>query len=101
MGDWLVDVGLSSPLLASLQEGHAVSLCASVRTGAHVHEAGLETFAGARRNGHALRAARAWACAVREKARLPLYSTSWDNVASQGVAAKLGARLIGTDFHIT
>lgn len=101
MENWLVDVGHSEPLLASLEEGNAVSICASVRISDLVHEAGLETIPAARKQGRAVQVVAAWADAVRSEKCLPLYSTSWDNLASQAVAAKLGARLYGTDFHIT
>ena len=38
---------------------------------------------------------------VRRRGLLPLYSTSWDNVASQGVARRLQLPLVGVDFHLT
>ena len=47
---------------------------------------------------HAAAVVAAWAAAVRASGRLPLYSTSWDNVASQGVARKLGLVLYGADL---
>ena len=42
----------------------------------------------------------AWAHAIRAEGRTPLYSTSWDNAASQGVARKLGLVIYGTDFSL-
>ena len=42
----------------------------------------------------------AWALAVRKEGRIPLYSTSWDNLASRSVARKLDLILYGTDFSI-
>lgn len=95
------DVGVSDPSIAVLENGHAVCVCTSVRIGALAYEAGLETDPNARRKGYAVIAAAAWAHTVRARGRLPLYSTSWENAASQGVAASLGAALYGTDFHIT
>jgi hypothetical protein len=35
------------------------------------------------------------------KALAPLYSTSWENTASQSLAKKLRLSLYGVDFHVT
>jgi hypothetical protein len=32
--------------------------------------------------------------------QVPLYSTSWENLASQGVARRLGLQLYGVDLSI-
>ena len=50
--------------------------------------------------GFASAAVAAWAAALRERGRLPLYSTSWENLASQGVARKLGMVAYGEDWEI-
>jgi hypothetical protein len=42
-----------------------------------------------------------WARAVRAQGATPFYSTSWDNLASQRVADRLGFLPVGVDFHIT
>lgn len=99
--DWLDDVPHRQPFLAVVENGRALSLCASVRISAHAHEAGVETLAALRGRGHAVNAVSAWAEAVRARGALALYSTSWDNQASQRVAAKLGLSLYGVDFHVT
>jgi len=57
----------------------------------------LEAFRG---RGHASRVVAAWAIAVRETGRVPLYSTSWGNLASQGVARRLGLGLFGVDLSL-
>ena len=98
---WLGDVAQCQPMLVVLADGHAVSICASVRIGAAAHEAGLETAAAFRRCGYAIHAATAWAIAVRALGRIPLYSTSWQNAASQAVAHRLGLLRYGIDLHIT
>ncbi len=99
--DWLGDVQDCQPFAAVLQDGHAVSLCASVRTTALADEAGVETHPEFRGHGLAGEATAAWAAAVRNLGRTPLYSTSWDNDASRAVAAKLGLVQFGSDLHIT
>ena len=99
--DWLPDVPLAQPFMALIEDGEAVSICASVRISPAVHCAGVETHPDHRRKGHALDVVAAWAQAVRSGGAVPFYSTSWDNIASQGVARRLGFRLAGVDFNVT
>lgn len=101
LSPWLPDVRLSQPLFVVTCDGHAVSVCGSVRQTHEAYEAGVETAAAYRRRGFAVPAVAAWACAVREIDRVPLYSTSWQNTASQAVARKLGLIQFGNDLHIT
>jgi hypothetical protein len=99
--DWIPDVPHRRPFMAMLENARAVSVCASVRITDEAHEAGVETLPAYRRRGHALRVVSGWAAAVRKLGAVPFYSTSWDNVASQSLAARLGLPLFGVDFHIT
>ena len=99
--DWLADVGRCNPLLALVHEGRVVSLCASVRITPAIHEAGMETLPAERGRGFAGAVVGGWARAVRELGAEPLYSTSWENTASQAVARKLGLLPFGADFHLT
>lgn len=99
--DWRADLATCQPCVVVVRENRAVSLCCSARTSAFAAEAGVETLAAFRGRGYAAEAVEGWAAAVRETRRTPLYSTSWDNVASQGVADKLRLTMYGTDFHIT
>jgi hypothetical protein len=99
--DWLADIGYRQPFCAVVEGNRAVSICASVRITDAVHEAGVETLAGHRRRGHAARAVAGWALPVRSLGATPFYSTSWDNEASQRVAARLHLFPIGEDFHVT
>jgi hypothetical protein len=99
--DWVADVPHRRPFMAVVEAGRAVSICASVRISPKVHCAGVETLASRRRLGHGARAVSAWAAAVRGLGAMACYSTSWDNTASRAMAERLGARLIGVDFHLT
>ena len=98
---WLPDVPHRRPFLAAIEGGRAVSVCASVRITPAAHAAGVETLAAFRGRGHARAVVAAWARAVRGLGALPLYSTSWENMASRAVAARLGMTMFGVDFHVT
>ena len=101
LAPWLPDVRLSQPLFVVTCDGDAVSVCGSVRRTSEAYEAGVETAVAYRGRGFAAPAIAAWAAAVREIGRVPLYSTSWKNTASQAVARKLGLIQFGNDLHIT
>ena len=98
---WLEDIGKSEPLIAVVRGGRAVSVCGSVRITPEAHEAGVETSAAARGHGFAVAVVAAWAGAVRELGAEPLYSTSWENNASQSVARKLGLIPYASDYWLT
>lgn len=89
------------PCRAVRVDGEAVSVCFSSRNGLEAAEAGVNTVEAFRGRGYAPSVVAAWARAVRESNRIPLYSTSWDNLASQAVARKLGLVLYGADLSIT
>lgn len=101
MKDWIGDVATGQPFVAVVSHGQAVSICCSVRTTSAADEAGVETAVEFRGRGHAVDAVAAWGRAVRELGRTPLYSTSWGNLASQAVAAKVGLIRFGSDLHLT
>jgi len=88
------------PFVAAIESSQAVSICRSVRITKEVHEAGVETLPGYRGKGLAVDVTAHWARLVRAKGAIPLYSTSWENTASQSVARKLGLRMFGTDLSI-
>jgi RimJ/RimL family protein N-acetyltransferase len=75
--------------------GEVVAVCHSARLGPAAAEAGVETAEEFRQRGYAAAATAAWVRAVRASGRDAFYSTDWENVASQGVARKLGLQLLG------
>lgn len=91
------DVG---PVTATLDQGRGVTICFCSRIPGQATEAGLETLAEFRGKGYATAAVIAWAAAVRKRGCLPLYSTSWDNLASQAIARKLGMVFYGEDWSL-
>ncbi len=95
------ELNSSQPYLAIIEDSQAVSICRSVRVSSRAHEAGVDTRVGYRRRGYATSVVTAWALAVRALNCIPLYSTSWDNVASQSVARRLGLVQYGVDYHVT
>lgn len=89
------------PFVALVGGGRAVSVCRSVRITHEAHEAGVETLPDFRGRGYAEVVTAAWARRVRVVGAIPLYSTSWENKASQAVARKLRLKCYGADFEIT
>ena len=94
------DLPWRQPCLAIVVGGRLASLCFSARNTPIAAEAGVETGQEFRGRGYAPAVVAAWARAVRDEGRIPLYSTSWDNLASRSVARKLGLVLYGTDLSI-
>ena len=90
----------TGPLTAAVVAGNAVSICYCSRLTSSAAEAGVETVEFARGQGYASAAVTAWAKAVRSQGLIPLYSTSWENLASQGVARKLRMQFYGEDWSL-
>ena len=97
--DWIDELDHIQPCMGGLEERRIVSICCSVRKSSKAEEAGVETLVSYRGRGYAARVVVSWAQAVREKGRIPFYSTSWDNRASQRIAQKLGLISFGADFN--
>ena len=90
----------ASPVMAVCADGHPVSVCGCARRSGVAAEAGLETAPAFRGRGGAPRVTAAWAGAVWDSGRTPLYSTSWANTSSLAVARKLGLKIYATDWSI-
>jgi hypothetical protein len=98
---WLLrELPTWQPCASVLLDGHAVSICRSVRMTAEAHEGGVETAPEWRGCGFAKLAVAHWARAVAARSRAPFYSTSWGNSASQALARSLGFVQFGVDFEI-
>ncbi len=97
--DLIADISAEQPFVAFIRENRAVSVCRSVRITPEAHEAGLETLPDFRGKGYAKDVVAEWAFLVRSAGAIPLYSTSWENVASQAVARKLQLKYYGADFQ--
>ncbi|HEX8249584.1 MAG TPA: GNAT family N-acetyltransferase [Pyrinomonadaceae bacterium] len=88
------------PFIALIEENRAVSICRSARITGKAHEAGVETLPDFRGKGYAKEVAAEWARRVQSAGAIPMYSTSWENKASQAVARKLRLNCYGADFHL-
>lgn len=88
------------PFVALVKGNRAVSVCRSARITPQAHEAGVETLPEFRGNGYAKTVVLEWARLVRKTGAIPLYSTSWENAASQAVARKLGLKCYGVTFEV-
>lgn len=87
-------------MMAAVEDGRPAALCASVHASAAFHQAGVETAPAWRGRGLAGRAVSARAERVRALGAEPLYGTTFDNLASQTVARRLGLALIGSEFSV-
>ncbi len=88
------------PAAVTVVDGLAVAICCCVRVPGRATEAGVETAAAYRGKGYAPAAVAFWAAAVRQVGIIPFYDTSWENLASQRVAQKLGMVQYGEDWSI-
>jgi hypothetical protein len=99
---WLADeFDAIAPVAIASEHGQPTAICHSPRGQTeHAVEAGVETRPAFRGRGFATAAVACWGRAVQRSGRLALYSTSWENAASQRIARRLGARLYGESWHL-
>ncbi|MEO2204567.1 GNAT family N-acetyltransferase [Paenibacillus pabuli] len=90
-----------APVVAYVIENSAVAVCCSARISVLGAEASLYTMPAYRGYGYGVEVVKCWQYHVQEGGRIPLYSTSWDNLSSQQVARKLGLFQYGMDFSVT
>jgi len=89
-----------TPVVVVIEDGVAIAASYTVRSTPQVAEVGVYTLDAYRGYGYAVETVRVWANAIRAIGKIPLYSTSWDNIASQSVAKKLGAVQYAVAFSI-
>jgi ribosomal protein S18 acetylase RimI-like enzyme len=99
--DFVAELPDWQPFVALARNNRAASVCRSARITPEAHEAGVETSPDFRGKGFAQIVTAEWARLVRAAGAMPLYSTGWENVASQTVARKLNLRCYGADFHVS
>ncbi len=100
LDEWRPDVGAGRPMAAMVVNGRSVSVCASVIASVTVHCAGVETLPQFRGRGLGRKAVASWARAVQAGGATPVYGTTFDNLASQGLASRLNLSLVGSEFSI-
>lgn len=91
----------SNPItVVRADNGEVASVCYSARSTSAAAEAGVETVAECRRHGYGSMAVMAWAVALRQSGRVPLYSTAWEDIASRALASRLGLICCAEDLHM-
>ncbi|WP_260867142.1 GNAT family N-acetyltransferase [Paenibacillus sp. Y412MC10] len=95
------DFEYKQPCFVIMDEGIPVSICCSARQTSKADEASVFTHENYRGRGYGIEVSNAWAAEVQKQGRIALYSTSWDNFASQSVAKKLKLIQYGTDIHMS
>lgn len=89
-----------APVIAVVEDGYPVSVCFCARRSDTAAEAGVETAEAYRGRGYGSRVTAAWALAVRNSGRVPLYSTTWSNKASLAVARKLNLMMYANSWAL-
>lgn len=83
-----------------MKDNKPISICCSARQTEEAAEASVFTNENYRGKGYGIEVTNAWAAEIQRQGRVALYSTSWDNFASQALARKLDLIQFGTDIHM-
>lgn len=89
-----------NPIAVMVADDCAVAACFCSRKTPYLAEAGVYTIDDYRKQGFAKAVVQSWAYAVQAIGLRAVYSTSWDNIASQRIASSVGAVQYGVDFSI-
>lgn len=92
--------GRLGPWAIAMDGPRVVAVCHTPRGDHRAAEAGVWTHPDARRRGHAAAVTAAWAATARTDHGVLFYSTSGHNLASQGVARRLGLRPLGWIWQV-
>jgi hypothetical protein len=94
------DATLDPPWVVAIVDGEAAAVCETARSAPDSVEAGVWTSERFRRRGLATAVTDAWLGLVASSERTAFYSTSDDNLGSQGVARRLGLTPIGQWWQV-
>lgn len=89
------------PCFVIVEDNIVVSICCSARKTLIADEASVFTHEDYRGKSYGIDVTNAWAAEVQKQGRIALYSTSWDNFASQSLARKLQLVQYGTDIQMS
>ncbi|MEB2298851.1 GNAT family N-acetyltransferase [Lysinibacillus xylanilyticus] len=95
------DFEYKEPCFVIMENNMPVSICCSARKSQKADEASVFTHENYRGKGYGIDVTNAWAAEVQKRGRIALYSTSWDNFASQSAARKLKLHQYGIDIHMS
>lgn len=95
-----LDFNAKQPCTAIVEDEKIVSLCCSARQSNEAAEASVYTSKKYRGKGYGAAVTQAWAQQVQQQGKTALYSTTWDNFASQGVARTLGLKQYGVGITL-
>ena len=89
------------PCFVIIENNIPVSICCSARQTSKAAEASVFTHEKFRGRAYGADVTNAWASEVQNQGKSALYSTSWDNFASQSLARKLQLIQYGNDIHMS
>lgn len=95
-----LDFKAKQPCAVMMKDERVVALCCSARQSNKAAEASVYTVEKYRGNGYGAAVTKAWAQQIQALGKVALYSTTWDNFASQGVARTLGLHQYGVDLSM-
>lgn len=95
------DFEYKQPCFVIFEDNIPVSICCSARQTLKADEASVFTNEDYRGRAYGVDVTNAWAAEVQKQGRIALYSTSWNNFASQSMARKLQLVQYGTDIHMS